>query len=130
MLHKLEKLYVKIAFSNKRNLLLLLDKIPIFRQIVEHTEKFILFICLKKDIDLASKAIKEFSKHPLFSVLIPVYNTEARILKHCIASVQTQAYKKWEMCIVDDASTLPHLKSVLLSMPEETTESRFFFKRE
>ena len=113
MLYKFEKLYVKIAFSKKRNLLLLLDKIPFFRQVVEHVERFFLFIRLRKDIDLASKAIKDLSKHPLLSILIPVYNTEARTLKQCIASVRAQAYKKWELCIVDDASTRPHVRPIL-----------------
>jgi len=130
MLHKLEKLYVKIAFSNKRNLLLLLDKISFFRQFVEHAERFILFICLRKDIELASKAIKDLSKCPLLSILIPVYNTEARTLKKCIASVRAQAYKKWELCIVDDASTLPHVKSVLLAYARRDNRIKVFFSKE
>ena len=130
MLHKLEKLYVKIAFSNKRNLLLLLDKIPFFRQVVEHAERFFLFICLRKDIDLASKAIKDLSKHPLLSILIPVYNTEARTLKQCIASVQAQAYKKWELCIVDDASTLPHVRPVLSTYARSDNRIKLFFSKE
>ena len=50
---------------------------------------------------------------PLISVLIPVYNVRAKYLKACIGSVLTQKYDNFEICIVDDASTLEETKKVL-----------------
>ncbi len=38
------------------------------------------------------------------SVIIPAYNCR-KYLKHTVASVQNQAYKNWELLIVNDAST-------------------------
>lgn len=50
---------------------------------------------------------------PLISILLPVYNTPERWLRRCIESVCAQVYPNWELCIVDDASTAPHVQSVL-----------------
>jgi len=42
---------------------------------------------------------------PLFSVVMPVHETDAELLTAAIASVRRQAYDRWELCIADDAST-------------------------
>lgn len=49
--------------------------------------------------------IASFVDRPLFSVLLPVYNSNPRYLRRAIASVRRQLYPHWELCIVDDAST-------------------------
>lgn len=41
---------------------------------------------------------------PKFSIVIPVYNTEA-FLKECIESIIKQTYQKWELILIDDGST-------------------------
>jgi hypothetical protein len=41
---------------------------------------------------------------PLFSVLVPVYNTPINFLRACLESVRQQHYQYWELCIVDDGS--------------------------
>ena len=50
---------------------------------------------------------------PLFSVLVPVFNTEETCLRRCLDSVLAQLYPDWELCIADDASTEPHVRKVL-----------------
>jgi O-antigen biosynthesis protein len=50
---------------------------------------------------------------PRFSVLTPVYNTPAGVLRKMLASVETQTYGDWELCLVDDASTEPHVREIL-----------------
>ncbi|GJH26031.1 glycosyltransferase [Caballeronia novacaledonica] len=49
----------------------------------------------------------------LISVVVPVYNTPERYLREMIDSVLRQAYSNWELCMADDASTAPHVRSVL-----------------
>lgn len=39
-----------------------------------------------------------------FSVIIPTYNTE-RSIRRCLNALLTQTYKKFEIILVDDAST-------------------------
>ncbi|MBC6451836.1 MAG: glycosyltransferase [Hormoscilla sp. SP5CHS1] len=47
------------------------------------------------------------------SVVVPVYNTPPQFLREAIASVTAQIYPHWELCLADDASTLPHVKEIL-----------------
>lgn len=42
---------------------------------------------------------------PLVSILMPVFNTPADFLREAIRSVKAQVYPRWQLCLVDDAST-------------------------
>ena len=50
---------------------------------------------------------------PRFSIVTPTFNTPAAALKSCISSVLKQQFQDWEWCIVDDASTEPHVYRML-----------------
>ncbi len=50
---------------------------------------------------------------PKISIIMPVYNTPEKFLRNAIDSVINQIYSNWELCIADDASTLPHIKMIL-----------------
>ena len=54
-----------------------------------------------------------FSYQPLVSILTPVYNPDIAILGEAIASIQAQTYPKWELCLVDGASTAEGVRQVL-----------------
>lgn len=47
------------------------------------------------------------------SIILPTYNTPAALLKATLKSVKTQLYPNWELCIVDDCSTQPHVHKIL-----------------
>jgi len=50
---------------------------------------------------------------PLLSVVVPVHNPPAGLLERAVASVQAQTYPRWELVLVDDASTDPAVRSAL-----------------
>jgi len=50
---------------------------------------------------------------PLLSVVMPVHDVDQTLLDEAIGSVLSQTYPRWELCIADDASTLPHIRSTL-----------------
>lgn len=50
---------------------------------------------------------------PLFSVLLPTYNTPTKWLIAAIESVRRQSYPHWELCISDDASPEPAVRETL-----------------
>lgn len=50
---------------------------------------------------------------PSFSILMPVFNTEAAELQAAIESVRAQSYEKWELCVADDGSSKPHVREIL-----------------
>jgi glycosyltransferase involved in cell wall biosynthesis len=50
---------------------------------------------------------------PRFSILTPVYETPARVLQKMLRSVRRQSCADWELCLVDDGSTQPHVREIL-----------------
>lgn len=63
------------------------------------------------DADLVAIAAhtREFKSPPLISVLVPLYNTPPWLLRQCVDSVRKQTYSNWELCLVDDGSSSPHV---------------------
>ena len=57
--------------------------------------------------------IASFVNPPVFSVVMPTYNPPEKFLRKAIESVRAQIYPHWELCIVDDASPLPHVRRIL-----------------
>ena len=53
------------------------------------------------------------SAMPLFSIITPVYDPPEAVLRACLDSVRSQTFTDWEHCLVDDGSTLPHVRAVL-----------------
>lgn len=53
--------------------------------------------------------------NPLFSIIMPTYQSNLVWLKAAIDSVKVQTYPHWELCIADDASTNSELIAFLKS---------------
>jgi O-antigen biosynthesis protein len=50
---------------------------------------------------------------PRFSILTPVFDTPADVLAAMLASVRAQRFGDWELCLVDDCSTQPHVGAMI-----------------
>ena len=61
----------------------------------------------------ALKNLDQYKYQPKISILMPVYKIKTVLLKKAIESVQSQVYKNWELCIVDDFSENSEIQSVL-----------------
>ncbi|RKR42925.1 glycosyltransferase family 2 protein [Paraburkholderia sp. BL17N1] len=68
------------------------------------------------------------ARKPLISVVVPTYNSDERLLREMVASVQTQIYPHWELCIADDASTQPHVKAVLQELAAADSRIKVVFR--
>ena len=67
----------------------------------------------------AQVEIAQFRSRPIISVVMPVHNTPQEYLEKAIASVRSQYYPYWELCICDDGSTEVHVGRLL----EEAAQS-------
>lgn len=72
--------------------------------------------------------IAGFSRKPLISVLLPVYNIEEKYLRKCIESVTAQIYENWELCAADDASPAPHVRKVLEEYAQKDKRIKVVFR--
>jgi glycosyltransferase involved in cell wall biosynthesis len=59
------------------------------------------------------RQLRQLRRHPLISVILPVYNSDLRFLQAAIDSVRNQIYEHWELCVADDASTDPAIRPFL-----------------
>jgi GT2 family glycosyltransferase len=78
----------------------------------------------------ADKTLPNVSNAISFSILMPVYNPKAEHLTAALESVIAQGYPHWELCIADDASTDPVVKSVLTSYAAKDSRIRITWRRE
>lgn len=75
-----------------------------------------------EQIAAAKKDIEAMPHKPLFSILVPVYNTDPEYLLPMIRSVQAQIYPYWQLVLVDDCSPKKWLRQIL--EPEAEKDDR------
>jgi O-antigen biosynthesis protein len=61
---------------------------------------------------------------PRFSIVTPVYDPPADVLRETIASVTAQTFDDWELCLVDDCSPSPHVADVLAEAAQSDARVR------
>lgn len=66
-----------------------------------------------RDAEAVRADVEALATKPKISVVMPVYNTQEKLLDEAIASVVGQIYPNWELCIADDCSTAPHVRPAL-----------------
>jgi hypothetical protein len=74
--------------------------------------------------------IDAFAQRPLISVLMPTYNSQLEFLDQAIWSVRRQVYPHWELCIADDASSIPAVQALLARHGAEDARIRIVYRSE
>lgn len=74
--------------------------------------------------------ITTWPSQPLISVIMPSYNIDSRWMIEAIESVRNQIYPHWELCISDDASTLPAIRPLLERYAAQDPRIRVSFRGE
>lgn len=93
------------------------------------------WIDLNEGLDAGSKAflrlkIDSLENPPLLSVLMPTCGSNIIWLKEAIESVRGQLYPNWELCIADDASGNPEIKSFLMECAQDDARIKVIFSPE
>lgn len=73
----------------------------------------------------AQRKIK-FAYEPVFSIVIPLYQTPKKYLNELIASVRAQTYGNWELCLADGSGDAGQLTDLLEKYQRE--DSRIHYK--
>ncbi len=81
-----------------------------------------------RDADDLKCTVDRLESAPLFSVLMPVFNTPAELLDEAIQSVVDQIYPHWELCIADDGSTVPHMRRTLERWAQKHERIKLVFR--
>jgi len=84
----------------------------------------------EKDIEIMHEKLSEFSVKPLFSIILPVYNTDATLLKDVINSILSQTYPFFELCIADDASPNENVRKIIEAEAEQDERIKYIFRTE
>ena len=63
--------------------------------------------------EAVKEAIRGFSRRPVISIVMPVYNVDPQWLSKCVDSVLAQSYGNWQLCIADDHSTRQDVRPML-----------------
>lgn len=77
---------------------------------------------------LEAQRREKFDTPPLFSVIVPLYNTPIDFLKEMIDSVICQTYSNFELCLVDGSDS-GHPEVGELCISEAEKDSRIKYKR-
>lgn len=72
--------------------------------------------------------IKALIYKPKISVLMPVFNPPPEFLQSAIVSVRNQLYPNWELCIADNASTNPLVRSILEEVSRDDPRIKVVFR--
>lgn len=82
------------------------------------------------DLQDINRQLKGFTKKPLISIIIPVYNISREILSQTIQSVLDQYYPHWEICIAEDASPNREAAEYLKSLNHEKIKIEYLRKNQ
>ncbi|WP_273143145.1 glycosyltransferase family 2 protein [Halomonas sp.] len=74
--------------------------------------------------------LRALEKRPVISVIVPVYNPDEALLRACLDSVKRQSYPHWQLCIADDASPAPHVRTVLEAYRQQDSRIKVAFRGE
>ncbi len=72
--------------------------------------------------------LRALQRHPLISIVMPVYNPDLVHLSSAIDSVRSQIYERWELCIADDASTDATVAGVLKRYAADDSRIKIIFR--
>lgn len=80
--------------------------------------------------DLEQQRHRAWKETPLISILVPVYNTNPRMLRELADSFLAQTYPHWEAVLLDGASTKPETAAMLREIAGLDERFRVIFSGE
>ena len=82
--------------------------------------KYEKWLCRQRLTDMPT-----FDDGPLISIVVPVYRTPEKYLREMIASVRTQSYENWELCLADGSGGCKETEEILREFGEQDQRIRY-----
>ena len=76
---------------------------------------------------VSSSDNQRLDTYPLFSIIVPIYNVERKWLDCLLTSIETQSYPHWQLCLVDDCSSEPHIRPWLRAISQQDPRIKVAF---
>ncbi len=70
-------------------------------------------------LEIEEQKAHKFEYEPLFSVVVPLYETDEKFLFELISSLKSQTYSKWEVCFSDGSKDANRLKQIIKRYDDE-----------
>lgn len=67
----------------------------------------------EEKLDYQRQKEREFEFRPKFSIVVPMYETDEKLLAELIDSVKAQTYTNWELCLSDGSGDRFRLKAIV-----------------
>ncbi|MGE9290074.1 MAG: glycosyltransferase family 2 protein [Puniceicoccales bacterium] len=84
----------------------------------------------ERDFQVLKESVGKLTARPKFSVIMPTFNTDPKLLKAAVGSVMDQIYPEWELCIADDASTRKSTLRTLRKLAAKDSRIRVCYRKE
>jgi glycosyltransferase involved in cell wall biosynthesis len=82
------------------------------------------------DLIQQKEKCKNFQYTPVISIILPVWETDRKLLSLTIESVINQTYENWELCIADGGSYKLYIKELLVKYGEKDARIKVKFLEE
>ena len=79
--------------------------------------------------ELEKQRLEKFDYNPLFSILVPLYETDEYFLDELIKSAKSQTYTNWELCFSDGSKDPNRLKKIIASYSKEDKRIKYISKK-
>ncbi|NTW69869.1 MAG: glycosyltransferase [Chlorobiaceae bacterium] len=83
----------------------------------------------EEQLRLIDLEIRQMEHPPLISIIMPVYNPTLPFLDEAIMSVRNQSYPRWELCIADDCSPDPEVRTLIERHMHEDERIKTVFRK-
>lgn len=79
----------------------------------------------EEKLDYQRNHEKEFKIRPKFSIVVPMYESDERLLGELTESVKAQTYSNWELCLSDGSADKSRLKPIVERYSGEDPRIRY-----
>lgn len=77
-----------------------------------------------------ARSVATMKSHPVFSIVVPVYDVDEEWLRAFVGSVRAQVYPHWELCLADDCSTKQWIRPALDEFAASDERIKVTFRKE